>query len=168
MYLPEDWCVDVGSVLLLVTLGERWCDDNGVLGLLWLCLCAEGESCEVGLCPVLTCLVKPKVLLGSAGEFNAEEALGEGRDKLDVGLLGEVGLGLCKAIGTLADLGVWWYGGGGPCSLGPGPVTPLGIPGATLLPTGALGPIEVLDTLLPLTGPTGTTGPGPDFPFLSS
>lgn len=66
-----------------------------------------GESCDVGLCPVLMCLFKVNGRLGSAGEFIAEEALGEGNDRFDVGLLGDAGLGLCKAIGTLADLGVW-------------------------------------------------------------
>lgn len=84
------------------------CDEIGVLGLLGIKpRPVEGESCDVGLCPVFRCLLRLKERPGSAGELRADEALGEGNDKLDVGLLGEAGLGLCSAIGTLADLGVW-------------------------------------------------------------
>lgn len=84
------------------------CDDIGVLGLLGINpLLVDGLSCDVGLCPVLMCLFRLNDLPVSAGEFKADDALGEGNDKLDVGLFGDAGLGLCKAIGTLADLGVW-------------------------------------------------------------
>lgn len=53
------------------------------------------------------CLVSPNGLLASAGEFSADDALGEGSERFDVGLLGDAGLGLCSAIGTLADRCVW-------------------------------------------------------------
>lgn len=87
-------------------LGDK-CEEIGVLGLLDISpLPVEGLSCDVGLCPVLKCRFKLNDLPGSAGEFSAEDALGDGNDKLDVGLFGDCGLGLCKAIGTLADLGV--------------------------------------------------------------
>lgn len=101
--------------------------ETGVPGLLWLSLVVDtavafptvgfGESWLVGLCPcrwLVLWLLSWNCLLQSAGEFRAELARGDGRDKLLVGLLGEEGFGLCIAIGTLADRVVWWYGGGGP------------------------------------------------------
>lgn len=46
------------------------------------------------------------ILSDGCGEFipPAEQVLGEGRDRFDVVLLGDAGLGLCRAIGTEADL----------------------------------------------------------------
>lgn len=87
-------------------LGDK-CEDIGVLGLLGISpLPVDGESCDVGLWPVFKCLFKLNERPGSAGELRADEALGDGNDRLDVGLLGDAGDGLCKAMGTLADLGV--------------------------------------------------------------
>jgi len=41
-----------------------------------------------------------------AGEFKLEQVRGDGNDRLEVALPGELGLGLGTAIGTLADLAV--------------------------------------------------------------
>lgn len=108
----------MGSFVVVLTLGERWADaEIGVPGLLGLGREVVGDPCEVGLCPVLMCrLSAANDRLGSAGEFRADDALGDGSDRFDVGLLGELGLGLGKATGTLAERCVWWYGGGGPCN----------------------------------------------------
>lgn len=85
------------------------CDEIGVPGLLATRpLPADGLSCDVGLWPVLTCRPRLNERPGSAGELSADEARGDGNDRFDVGLLGDAGLGLCKAMGTLAERGVWW------------------------------------------------------------
>ena len=105
----------------LAALGDR-CVDTGVLGLLkFNGRLAVGDSKDVLCVPVglgpeptrrdelpLFPLPFPPIgnccRFGSAGELRPDAARGEGRDRLEVWLLGEAGFGLGIALGTLADL----------------------------------------------------------------
>lgn len=83
-------------------LGDKWVE-TGVPGLLrFIERGGPGESTPVGLGPG-GCLA-----LDSAGLLRPEHVRGEGRDRLEVLLLGELGLGLGTATGTLADRVAWW------------------------------------------------------------
>jgi len=88
-------------------LGDR-CVETGVPGLLrFMERGGPGESTAVGLGPGGCRTLLSAGLLMPRGEA-------EGSDMPDVVLLGEPGVGLGTATGTLADLVAWWYGGGGP------------------------------------------------------